>query len=310
MLLRNPRWIDPDLASATRVEDVPDSKFKEIRERLASKISPAPLVSIVIAAWNEEMNIIRTLNCLSHNVSEFPFEIIVVNNNSKDRTQEVIDKLGVKSMFQVIQGCGPARDMGQREAKGKYILLADGDSFYPPTWISHMTRELMKPGTVCVYGKHSFLGTSENPRWQFFIYEMLRNVITEFRELRRPYINALGMSMGYIREYGVKEGYVGHNVRGDDGRLAFDLMKYGKIRLIRAERSRVWTINRTLGKDGGLWAAFKRRFFRELAHVDQYVQAPKAHDTKTSESPDFTVEESLDALKSKYTPAKIFRKKK
>lgn len=310
MSLTNPRWIDPEFASATRLEDIPDTRFVGIKERLASKISATPIVSVVIAAWNEEVNIIRTLDSFSNNVSKFPFEIIVVNNNSKDRTQEVIDRIGVKSVFQTIQGAGPARDMGQKEAKGTYVLQADADSYYPPTWIENMTRELMKKGTVCVYGKHSFLGTEGNPRWHFSIYETIRDVITEIRQLRRPYINALGMNMGYVREYGVKEGYTYKNTRGEDGRLAFDLMKYGKIRLIRSRKSRVWTINRTLGKDGGLWAAFKRRVLRELANLDGYMRKPKAHDTKATESIDASVDQSLDSLKNKYTPARFFKKKK
>src|SRR5688572_18053677 len=183
-LFKNPEWIDKELFQVNKLEDVPEKTFQAIRERLAAKMSKDPTITIIIAAWNEEINIIRCLDTLSKNETTIPFDIIVVNNNSKDRTQKVIDKLGVTSFFQEIQGCGPARELGQQKAKGKYILIADADCFYPHRWIQLMGQTLLKVGVVCVYGRYSFLGNTSISRWQFSLYDVVRDVMIEIRHIK------------------------------------------------------------------------------------------------------------------------------
>jgi glycosyltransferase involved in cell wall biosynthesis len=309
-LFRNPEWIDKSLFPIKRLEDVPVDTFSVIRERLKSKMSDDPTITIVIAAWNEEVNIIRCLDSLSKNETTIPFDIVVVNNNSKDRTQEVIDKLGVTSYFQEIQGCGPARELGQQKAKGKYILIADADCYYPKKWIQRMGHELLKVGVVCVYGRYSFLGNDSISRWQFSLYDVVRDVMVEIRHIKRPYLSAYGISMGYVKEYGIKEGYLRRNIRGDDGRLAFDLMKYGKVKLVRFSDSRVWTSNRTLERDGSLVKALKKRILREFARFDKYFTPPVPHDTKISSNEEYEVNESIQIIKHKYNPFRLLKKKK
>src|SRR5688572_27650305 len=174
-LFKNPEWIDKELFQVNKLEDVPEKTFQAIRERLAAKMSKDPTITIIIAAWNEEINIIRCLDTLSRNETTIPFDIIVVNNNSKDRTQQVLDKLGVVSYFEKIQGCGPARELGQQNAKGKYILIADADCYYPEKWIDRMGKQLIQKGVVFVYGRYSFLGKKSAPRWKFSLYDVIRD---------------------------------------------------------------------------------------------------------------------------------------
>src|SRR4051812_39968147 len=103
-LFRNPGWINSHLLSYTKLDDIPDSYIEEIKSRLKNVISENPTVTVIIAAWNEEVNLISCLDSLSKNITDIPFDIIVINNNSTDRTQEVLDKLGIQSYFQPIQG--------------------------------------------------------------------------------------------------------------------------------------------------------------------------------------------------------------
>jgi len=255
MNFKNPKWVDYELMQYITLDEVPEQLIEKVRDRLQSKVSNEPLITVVLSVWNEEVNIIRCLDSISRNETTIPFDILIVDNNSKDRTQESIEKLGLSSVFQPIQGCGPAREMGQRNAKGKYILFVDADCYYPKLWIETMGRGLLQEGVVFVCGKYSFFGTPENPRWMMAIYEFARDIMVEVKQIRRPYLNAYGMSMGYVKEYGLKEGYVQRNIRGEDGRLCFDLMKYGKIKLIRSNKARIWTGNRTLGKEGTLVSA-------------------------------------------------------
>jgi glycosyltransferase involved in cell wall biosynthesis len=279
---KNPLWIDAILSQVKTLEDVPQSLFDEINTGLDYFQHPQPLVSVVIPAFNEEVSIIRTLYSLSKNKTSFPTEIIVVNNNSTDRTQYVLDRLHVRSFLQSKQGCGPARQLGQQMAKGKYVLMGDADCFYPERWIEKMTRELMRDNVTCVYGRYSFLGTEAKPRWQLFVYELLRDVIHEVRNVKRPYLNALGMSMGYIKDFGLKKGFVDRKIRGEDGRMCFELMSYGKVRRVRSYANSVWTLPRTLDKEGGLLYSIFARFALEVSRFKDYFVKQAAHDTHTS----------------------------
>ncbi|MBC3786896.1 glycosyltransferase [Spirosoma utsteinense] len=283
-LFSNPEWIEPYAYSFGTVEEVPQSVFDEINARLDQKRSANPLVSILVAAYNEEINILRCISTLSALETEVPFEIIAINNNSQDRTQVTMDKLHINCLYQPIQGCGPARQLGQEQARGTYILLADADCLYPTNWLNKMLATLQQPGVVCVYGRYSFISTPTIPRWHLFIHETLKDAIAVVRHFKRPYLNAYGISMGYVKEAGMAAGYIMHNTWGDDGRLCFDMMKYGKVRTMTARSARVWTAPRSLLRDGTAGQALRKRITGEVKSMFSYLSEHPAHDTKTSKN--------------------------
>jgi glycosyltransferase involved in cell wall biosynthesis len=282
---QNPSWINSRLLAVSKIEDLPESIFYEINKNLGTIQSDDPLVSVVIPVYNEEINIVRTLHSLSRNKTTYGVEIIVVNNNSTDRTQEVLNRMNVRSLKQTKPGCGPARQLGQEHAKGKYILMADGDCFYPPHWIEKMTNALLENDKIsCVYGRYSFLGTNDKPRWKFFLYETLRDIMAELRHIKRPALNSLGMSMGYVRELGLKAGFVDHKIRGEDGRMCLLLMQYGEVKQVRDRSARVWTLPRTLDKEASLGSALMARIVIELSRIKDYFSKQNPEDVKKLEN--------------------------
>ena len=76
--------------------------------------------------------------------------------------------------------------------------------------------------------------------------------------------------MGFVKEFGLKEGFYNNNSRGEDGRMCYDLMKYGKVKQVRSGNSRVWTGPRTLKKDGSLYNSFRIRITKELKRFSEY----------------------------------------
>lgn len=305
MKLTNPKWIDQELLNYQGLDEVPDEVFVRVKEQLEGVVSDEPLVTIIIAAYNEELNVLRCLDSLSKNESKYPFDIIVVNNNSVDRTQETLERVGVNNLFQEIQGCGPARQLGQENAKGKYILLADADCIYPKKYVESLTGGLLKDDVVVVYGNYSFL-TDSSLRIGMFLYELLRNVAIRIRHIKRPYLNTLGISMGYVKKYGLKEGFIDFNTRGDDGRLTFDLMKYGKVKYVKSGKNQVWTSSRTLARDGSLAKAFFSRIAREISMLDKYFKKEKPHDTKSTvtDTKEYSIKSSVDRIKHKFSLSK------
>jgi glycosyltransferase involved in cell wall biosynthesis len=266
----NPKWINSFYYPYQSFEEIPQSLFDAINRDLAQRTSAEPLVSIIISAWNEEINILRSVASLSKLDTQIPFEIIVVNNNSSDNTQLTVDKLHVRSLFEQQQGCGPARQKGQEHARGKYVLLADADSFYPPKWLDEMITILSQPGVVVVYGRYAFISEPGYPRWQLAILETLKNWIAAIRHYKRPYLNTYGLSMGYIKELGLRVGFIKSRFWGDDGALTYDLMKYGTVKQVKSSRAVIWTYPRTLQRDGTLFQAFKKRILRDLGRFGEF----------------------------------------
>jgi len=262
--LKNPGWISDFLYPFEKYEEIPSSLFESINIDLDQVQSKTPVVSIVVIAWNEEINILRCIATLSKMVTDIPFEIIVVNNNSKDRTQDTLDRLHVRKFNELTQGAGPARQKGQVEALGKYILTADADCFYPACWIDEMMKVLQQKGVVCIYGRYSFIGEPAFPRWKLLILEKLKDTMASLRHIKQPYFNTFGISMGYVKEYGLKIGFISINRRGEDGQLAMDLMKYGRIKQMKSRRGRVWTGVRTLTQNGSFYNIVASRIKEDL----------------------------------------------
>ncbi|HQF28941.1 MAG TPA: glycosyltransferase, partial [Bacteroidia bacterium] len=123
-----PSWVKKHYLEFNSIDEVPQEVFDRIRKGFERLHTDTPLVSIVVIAYNEEKTILKSLSSLSELASKYPVEVIVSNNNSKDRTQEILDRCGVKSVFQPLQGVGFARDAGLQIAKGVYHLCADADS--------------------------------------------------------------------------------------------------------------------------------------------------------------------------------------
>ncbi|KAA0993781.1 glycosyltransferase family 2 protein [Dyadobacter aurulentus] len=274
---KNPDWLEKYNYPYSAFDQIPDSVFDEINARLDKRKSDQPLVTVMIAAWNEEVNLLRCVATLSDMATSTPFEILVVNNNSTDKTQQTIDSLHVRSVFQPIQGPGPARQLGLENAKGQYILLADADCFYPNCWMEEMLKVLTRPNVVCVYGRYSFISEEGYSRWQLSMLETAKDVIAEYRHLNRPYLNTYGISMGFVREFALKIGFVMKNVRGEDGRLAYALMSYGKIKQVKSNAARAWTGARTLKRDGSFLSLFTKRVVKEVKGLffNLHSKAPK-----------------------------------
>lgn len=91
-------------------------------------------ISFVIPAYNEEKAIpivIKRIPLNEFKKNGFDVEILIVNNNSNDKTQEVAEKCGARVVFQKKQGYGFAYKKGFKEANGDIIITGDADDTYP-----------------------------------------------------------------------------------------------------------------------------------------------------------------------------------
>lgn len=91
-------------------------------------------VSVIIPAHNEEQYIAGCLKSLLS--QEIPAdEIIVVDNDSTDRTGEIAKTFSVTVLSEKKLGLTPARNTGFNHARYEIIARTDADSTVPPDWI-------------------------------------------------------------------------------------------------------------------------------------------------------------------------------
>ena len=111
-------------------------------------------VSIVITVKNEAKSIAEFLDSLV--VQEEPFEIIIVDANSKDDTQEIIRKYSEKykqiKLFIHEGSRGEGRNFGVSKAKGDIIAFTDGGCRADKNWLKELKKK-MEEGFDVVAGK-------------------------------------------------------------------------------------------------------------------------------------------------------------
>ncbi len=128
-------------------------------------ITELPLVSIIVAARNEEKNIANCINSiLKSNYPKDKFEIVIVNDRSTDATLRIITQLAHDNENIIIQnaiertnknlrGKPGAINIGINAAKGNIFLITDADCTVPENWILTMASHFKEPtvGMVCSY---------------------------------------------------------------------------------------------------------------------------------------------------------------
>ena len=107
---------------------------------LASEVEGMSL-SIVIPAYNEEGAVKETIDEVRDAMDPLgvPYEIIVIDDGSEDRTLEIARETGVKvDTNQVNTGYGASLKRGIKHAQYEYVAIIDADGTYPPRYLPEM----------------------------------------------------------------------------------------------------------------------------------------------------------------------------
>lgn len=114
------------------------------------------MISIVIPAYNEEKNIGDCLTSLVNQQTSKKFRVIVVDNNSTDKTAQKAKSfsknLDMTIIFEKRKGRGTARKTGFDYSTDEIIFSTDADTILPTNWIEKLYSELVKSNGVAVSG--------------------------------------------------------------------------------------------------------------------------------------------------------------
>ena len=120
-------------------------------------------ISVVIPMYNAENTILTALNSIKNQTYKCNYQIIIVNDGSKDASKTIVEnyiirnpQMNITLVDQANGGVSKARNEGLRRAKGGYIALLDSDDEWLPKKIEKQMSIFEKNSDI------DLLGTNRN----------------------------------------------------------------------------------------------------------------------------------------------------
>jgi glycosyltransferase involved in cell wall biosynthesis len=118
-------------------------------------------ITVILCTYDRSESLAKTLNSVA--ASSLPdsvqWEVLVVDNNSSDRTREVVDEASrqhpgrIRYLFEPRQGKSLALNSAIREAQGDVLAFVDDDVTVEPTWLRSLTAPLASGKWAGVAGR-------------------------------------------------------------------------------------------------------------------------------------------------------------
>jgi glycosyltransferase involved in cell wall biosynthesis len=182
-------------------------------------------LSVIVPAYNEEKYIARCIASLRHAADFYKrerghdAEIVVVDNNSADRTGEVAREAGADTVvFEPVNNIGKARNSGAKAARGEFIAFCDADNQVTENLLVLIHDHLTDPRVV---GGGTWIEPERrNLKISFFyflwhLYVRLSRVGVGMMHCRKADFESIG-------------GFDETIYAAEDVQLAYDLRKFGK----------------------------------------------------------------------------------
>src|SRR3954454_21693701 len=120
----------PDRPIWTPVETWPRSTLATV---------PKPAATVVVPTSNRADYVELTLRSLAAQDIDRPYEVIAVDDGSRDRTPQGIAAAGVRSIrHDQPRGPNAGRNEGIAAAESDLIAMVDDDTWVPPGWLAAM----------------------------------------------------------------------------------------------------------------------------------------------------------------------------
>jgi GT2 family glycosyltransferase len=138
--------------------------------------------SVVIPTYNRLDMLLRVLDALEKQLDAPPFEVIVVNDGSKDDTERVVSqRKGITFRTQPNGGPGRARNHGVSLAKGQFVVFIGDDTVPEPRFLAEHARVHRESADDPLVACLGYTGWPRDGR------------VTAFMD----YINDFGLQFGY-----------------------------------------------------------------------------------------------------------------
>jgi len=189
-------------------------------------------ISVIIATYNRCLSLEDTLESLlaqDHDCT-FDYEIIVVDNNSTDKTKAVVATYVTKFngrlryLFESKQGKVFALRTGMEEARGEILVFTDDDVVVDKKWLLTITEVFDRKKIDLLAGKIVPIFKEKKPEW--IINEFYKGPLVYFDlgdgyfENSKQKILPVGANMSFLKEAVQKYGgFIFSESRGEDEEL-------------------------------------------------------------------------------------------
>jgi glycosyltransferase involved in cell wall biosynthesis len=203
-------------------------------------------ISVIICSYNRWQSLAKTLESVAASTvsSSLEWEVLVVDNNSTDRTRELADEFcrrypnQFRYIFEAQQGKSHALNTGIREARGEVLAFTDDDVTVESTWLENLTANLLgnewvgaggrvfpEPGVVfpswlALNGPHSMAG----------LLVLLDRGSAACELIEAPFGANMAFRKAMFEKYGGFRTDLGPppKLRGEDTEFCLRLMKTGE----------------------------------------------------------------------------------
>jgi len=139
-------------------------------------------ISIIIPVYNEEKTLKEILRqVLKADTLGLKRELVIVNDGSKDRTKDILEKLKNKQLkilhHRKNKGKGAAIRTAIKHATGDIILIQDADLEYHPEDYPKLIAPFLKDNAQVVYGSREL---SKRNRHNYFLFHLGGQTVTRF----------------------------------------------------------------------------------------------------------------------------------
>jgi cellulose synthase/poly-beta-1,6-N-acetylglucosamine synthase-like glycosyltransferase len=202
-----------------------------------------PSVAIVVPAYDEEVGIERAVRSLA--ASDYPrFEVVVVDDGSKDGTAEIVAGLNLDNVRLIRQdngGKASALNTGVEFTDSDVVVMVDGDTLFEADTVRKLVLPLADPEVAAVSGntkvgnRGGLLG-----RWQHIEYVIGFNLDRRMYDVLQCTPTVPGAVGAFRRDVLAEVGGVPGETLAEDTDLTLAIGRTGK-RVVYAEDARAWT---------------------------------------------------------------------
>jgi glycosyltransferase involved in cell wall biosynthesis len=235
------------------------------------------VVSVVICTYNRAPLVLNCLKSLDNQTADKNcFEVIIVDNNSSDNTNKVVENFIRKRVnFRIVrekkQGLSFARNRGWREARGKYIAYIDDDAIAKSDWVQQIMAFIKKNSKINAFGgPYGRFSSKPFPSWLPENYFTLNlGSIEKTIHLRKEWISGSNMIFnksifikygGFNTDLGMKGN---RTLYGEETELLLRLKKMGEsVYYVPKIRVKHLVAERKLS----LWWLLKNNYWHSLSN--------------------------------------------
>ena len=130
-------------------------------------------VAVILCTYNRCESLATALASVAASTvpASITWEVLVVDNNSKDRTRDIVEDFArrypgrFRYVFESRQGKSHALNTGIREANADVLAFTDDDVTVEPSWLARLTEPLQSKSWAGSGGRIFPVWNAERPKW-------------------------------------------------------------------------------------------------------------------------------------------------